>query len=216
MKSCPAMARVGLEPAEHLVAAHLRHDQVEQHEVEPVPGEEGERLGAAGREDRGAALPFDPPAEQLAVGGVVVHDEDASEQPRLGMSPGGDLGSGSVATEDHRALAGEPEQATGGVGDAPEVGRFRGAERRARVLQPLELRDRPAGRRPERVAQLPDRRRAVYDDDHLPSHVQDPREARGPVGVPCRLRVLQQHLAAGRPAVPLMGRAVPAGAAGDL
>ena len=43
------------------------------------------------------------------------------------------MGSGSVATlrargEDDRALVGEPEQETGGVGDAPEVGRFRGAE----------------------------------------------------------------------------------------
>ena len=60
-------ASSSLMPPEHLVAVHLGHHHVEEHEVEPARREQVERFPPARRGDDEVALPLEVASEHVAV-----------------------------------------------------------------------------------------------------------------------------------------------------
>ena len=119
-------ALVPPHPFQHLKAVHHRHHDVEQHEVEGLRGDAVERDLAVRRLLDGVPLALQPAAEDVAVGGVVVHDQHARAgrlRPRL----------------DRRA-----SRAAAGAGAAPNI-----ASSASRGMRdPVEVGD-PLGRRGE-------------------------------------------------------------------
>ncbi len=69
--------RIGLEPAAHLDAVELRHHDVEQDEVGQMLRGGGERLLAVGGLQQLIALRREPRHQDVAVGLVVVDDQNA-------------------------------------------------------------------------------------------------------------------------------------------
>jgi hypothetical protein len=62
--------------AEDFEAAHPRHFDVEQHEVERGGGDEQQRFGAAGGDGDAVAFHREPSRQGVAVGFVIVDDEE--------------------------------------------------------------------------------------------------------------------------------------------
>jgi hypothetical protein len=69
---------VGLDPAQHLVAVHVRHHDVEQHGVELTLAHQAQRVAAVAGGDDVMALASEAAGEDVAVGRVVVDDEQPS------------------------------------------------------------------------------------------------------------------------------------------
>ncbi len=68
---------VGPQPPAHLVAAHLGHHHVEQHQIRPVLPDALQGLPPGGRGADDVAVPAQHTLQQLHVHGRVVHDQDA-------------------------------------------------------------------------------------------------------------------------------------------
>ena len=83
----------------HLVAAHLRHHHVEQHQVGVLALDDGQRLGARRRGDRAIALGREQIGQELHVLRGVVHDEDGRGHRRPATAP-------STAARNSRRLIG--------------------------------------------------------------------------------------------------------------
>src|ERR1700746_3723304 len=83
--------RVALELLEDTVAVELRHQDVEQDEVEPLASQQLERFRAVLREHDGVPVMLEPAAEQQPVDPVVVGDQDrAGSGSRAGHETGSD------------------------------------------------------------------------------------------------------------------------------
>ena len=72
-----------LEPAQNLKAAHFRHDEIEQDEIEFPLRDKRQRRRAGRGGDHRVALPRQPALQHVAVGGIVVDDEDRARLHRL-------------------------------------------------------------------------------------------------------------------------------------
>ena len=104
-----------LDAREHLEAVHLRHHHVEEDEVERLRRQHLERAHAAVGGEHAVAEALEPALEDVAVVGVVVHDQHRGPRGPRRRSPSPPAEPGACAT----VLAGR--QLLGGVQDLAEV-----------------------------------------------------------------------------------------------
>jgi hypothetical protein len=74
----------GLEPPQQLKTAHLRHDEVEQKEIEFLPGDEFQRESAVRSRDHLISLTHQPARKHVAIGGIIVDHQDSARSHAKG------------------------------------------------------------------------------------------------------------------------------------
>ena len=66
-----------MHPFQHLKAVDFRHDDVEEHKVEPLTLEQIERDASVGRRHDVVSLPLEAPCQHGSIVLNVIHDENA-------------------------------------------------------------------------------------------------------------------------------------------
>ena len=115
-----APARIGFEPFEHLDPVHVGHQQIEQYKVEGFLLDDRQRARSRIGRRHLVALMDKPPAEKIAIGLVVVDDENAPNLLRLGERLFGPQRAGKA--RDRRILEGGAGLA--GAGGERSVGQI--------------------------------------------------------------------------------------------
>ena len=67
-----------LEPTQHVKTIHLRHDEIEQNQVEFLARDELQRRGAIGGGHGLMALARESTRKHVAIGGIVVDDQNST------------------------------------------------------------------------------------------------------------------------------------------